>query len=75
MMTEELIEMTRPLALELDYAAEAQTRVKEQPRVDEQILDLDPRLLEQRAHQRPIAPHVEEAHRERAEHDAVLYGR
>ena len=35
MMTEELIEMTRPLALELDYAGEAQTRVKEQPREDE----------------------------------------
>lgn len=36
MMTEELIEMTRPLALELDYADETQERVKEQPRVDEQ---------------------------------------
>ena len=36
MMTEELIEMTRPLSLELDYADEAQSRVKEQPRVDEQ---------------------------------------
>ena len=35
MMTEELIEMTRPLSLELDYADEAQGRVKEQPRVDE----------------------------------------
>ncbi|PYS47993.1 MAG: hypothetical protein DMF68_14500 [Acidobacteria bacterium] len=34
-MTEELIEMTRPLSLELDYADEAQGRVKEQPRVDE----------------------------------------
>ena len=36
MMTEELIEMTRPLSLELDYADEAQERVEEQPRVDEQ---------------------------------------
>lgn len=36
MMTEELIEMTRPLSLELDYADEVQERVEEQPRVDEQ---------------------------------------
>ena len=35
MMTEELIEMTRPLSLELDYADEAQGRVKEQPHEDE----------------------------------------
>src|ERR671939_2215422 len=35
MMTEELIEMARPLSLELDYADEAQGRVEEQPRVDE----------------------------------------
>src|ERR1051326_9104798 len=36
MMTEELIEVTRPLSLELDYADEVQERVEEQPRVDEQ---------------------------------------
>ena len=36
MMTEELIEITRPLALELDYADETQERVKEQPHEDEQ---------------------------------------
>ncbi|MDQ3817243.1 MAG: hypothetical protein M3362_06085 [Acidobacteriota bacterium] len=36
MMTEELIEMARPLTLELDYADGTQGRVEEQPRVDEQ---------------------------------------
>ena len=35
MMTEEMIEMARPLTLELEYADETRTRTTEQPREDE----------------------------------------